>query len=518
METYCYRIGSYYFGEKERNISLRIISGRSGQGKTRYIMDEVIRLSAENPEKKYYVVVPEQFSLEMQTKLVERHPDHGYFNIDVLSFYRLAYRVFDECNFQPKDILEDLGVSLILKKIMTEHEDEFPFFKKSVRQAGFIDELKSMLMEFICYDVSWEELQELDEHLRDHLGLRSKCAELGRIYEYFDREISDRFMVAEQILDVLCTMAASSGMLREGIFYFDGFTGFTPVQLHFLEELLKVAEQVNISVTMEEAPFGRMDGEELFFFSNKTVRSLAGICQEAGVEMEPPVHFFAEESPRFENAELSFLEKNMFRLNKKSYDGPVEHIHLTTCQNMDMEVDYVVHKIEQLVRTEGYRYRDVAVLTGNVEEYASAFRRKADILQIPLFVDSKQRVSYHSGVETLRALLHLAVMDYSYESVFRYLKYGMSDFTDEETEVMVNYLIWVGVRGYGMWKEHFVRRMSQISEEKAEMLEDMRRRFLGETEACVRVLKDRKYNVREKMTALYENMCRLHYDKKLNEL
>ena len=158
-------------------MSVRFIVGSSGQGKTTQIIDEVITRSKEKPEKKYYVIVPEQFSLEMQRKIVEEHPQHGFFNIDILSFYRLAYRVFDECQFQPDDILEDLGVSMILKKILTEHEDEFPFFKKSIKKSGFIDELKSMLMELLCYEVSWEQLQDAAEQLEGHYGLELKCWE-----------------------------------------------------------------------------------------------------------------------------------------------------------------------------------------------------------------------------------------------------------------------------------------------------------------------------------------------------
>ncbi|MFR5083215.1 MAG: hypothetical protein ACLTEE_11925, partial [Anaerobutyricum hallii] len=51
-------------------MALRLITGRSGQGKTEYLVQEVIRLSMENSQQKYYVIVPEQFSLEMQRKIV----------------------------------------------------------------------------------------------------------------------------------------------------------------------------------------------------------------------------------------------------------------------------------------------------------------------------------------------------------------------------------------------------------------------------------------------------------------
>lgn len=111
-------------------MALRLITGRSGQGKTEHLVQEVIRLSMENPQQKYYVIVPEQFSLEMQRKMVKKHPRHGFFNIDVLSFHRLAYRIFDEYGYQPGEILEDLGVSMMLRKILSEGENNFFYFKK----------------------------------------------------------------------------------------------------------------------------------------------------------------------------------------------------------------------------------------------------------------------------------------------------------------------------------------------------------------------------------------------------
>lgn len=68
-------------------MALRYITGRSGTGENRILVRKVIRRSIEIPEKQYYVIVPEQFSLEMQRKIVKMHPRHGFFNIDVLSFH-----------------------------------------------------------------------------------------------------------------------------------------------------------------------------------------------------------------------------------------------------------------------------------------------------------------------------------------------------------------------------------------------------------------------------------------------
>ena len=502
---------------QEDMMALRLITGRSGQGKTEYLVQEVIRLSIAHPQKKYYVIVPEQFSLEMQRNMVKKHPRHGFFNIDVLSFHRLAYRIFAECGYQPGELLEDLGVSMMLRKILSEGENEFLYFKKSMKKAGFIDELKSMLMEFIGYGVTWEQMEEISGQLGENKALSNKCAELGRIYEQFDKAIEGRFMVTEQILDVAREFAKKAPMLSEAVFYFDGFAGFTPVQLAFLKELLKVAGQINITVTIPEFVPGKKGmPENLFHSSKKTAEALLMLCKENMQEVEEIIKLDAPVSPRFvNNPEIAFLERHLFQNSRAAYSEDVERIHMTVCHNPDGEADYVMHKIEQLVRQKGYRYRDFAVLSGDVAEYAAAFKRKAELLNIPVFEDTKKKVSYHSGVEAVRSLFHLAQMDYSYESVFRYLKSGMSDFGDEEADYLENYVLYAGIRGYSMWKKPFYRRLKGKEESMIKELLLLQQQFMKETEQFCLIMKNKEASVRDKMEVLYHTMVKLSFEDKL---
>ena len=75
-------------------MSLQFIAGGSGSGKTRYLYEKVIKESEEHPDIQYLFIVPEQYTMQTQKELVRLHPRHGLLNIDVLSFKRLAYRVF----------------------------------------------------------------------------------------------------------------------------------------------------------------------------------------------------------------------------------------------------------------------------------------------------------------------------------------------------------------------------------------------------------------------------------------
>ena len=77
-------------------MSLQFVFGNSGAGKSYALYQQVIRESKEQPEQKFLVLVPEQFTMQTQKELVGLHPDGGILNIDVLSFNRLAYRVFED--------------------------------------------------------------------------------------------------------------------------------------------------------------------------------------------------------------------------------------------------------------------------------------------------------------------------------------------------------------------------------------------------------------------------------------
>ena len=103
---------------------LQFVFGPSGSGKSFYLYHHVIEESMLHPEQNYMVLVPEQFTMQTQKDLVSMHPRHGIMNIDVLSFGRLAYRIFGETGGGSLPVLDDEGKNLILRKIAGDHEDE----------------------------------------------------------------------------------------------------------------------------------------------------------------------------------------------------------------------------------------------------------------------------------------------------------------------------------------------------------------------------------------------------------
>ena len=103
---------------------LKLVLGKSGAGKSYKMYQEMIQESMENPQGKYFAIVPEQFTMETQKDFVQLHPRHGIQNIDILSFMRLAYRVFEEQGKRQGTVLEDTGKSMLVRKVVSEKKDQ----------------------------------------------------------------------------------------------------------------------------------------------------------------------------------------------------------------------------------------------------------------------------------------------------------------------------------------------------------------------------------------------------------
>lgn len=144
-------------------MSLQFVLGPSGSGKTRFFYQEIIQKSMENPQKQYFLLVPEQYTMQTQKELIGLHPRHGLTNVDVLSFNRLAYRVFEDLAVETLTVLDDMGKSMILRKIAGEKRKNLHYYQRHLGQMGFVNQLKSLLSEMYQYGITPDKLDELEK-------------------------------------------------------------------------------------------------------------------------------------------------------------------------------------------------------------------------------------------------------------------------------------------------------------------------------------------------------------------
>lgn len=456
--------------------------------------------------------------MQTQKDLVMQHPNHGIMNIDVLSFVRLAYRIFEETGGQALPVLDDEGKNLILRKIAGDYEKDLKVLKGNMKKLGYISEVKSVLSEFDQYDIGEEELRQMKAAAGENSRLYYKLQDLEVLYIGFKKYLEDRFITKEELLDALCRVVNGSDILKESTIVLDGFTGFTPVQNRLLGELLEVCREVIVTVTMDdrENPYVYKHPYQLFALGKHTVTSLIQIAAERKVNVEDPLCLYERPLYRFcDNSAMEFLERNIFRYSKECYKEKQGAVRVHVARNPREEAMKAAGRVRNLVRTKGYRYRDIGVIVSNMEVYGDDLGQAFDLYEIPVFMDHKRSILLNSFVEYIRSLLNMVKDNFSYESVFRFLRTNLSGFTYGEVDELENYVIALGIRGYKKWQESWIRRPKYLEEENLEILNHNRVRLVEKVDTLVYVLRQRSKTVKDVTMALYEFMVREELQLKL---
>lgn len=495
---------------------LQFILGNSGAGKSHYLYETIIKESMENPGRNYLVIVPEQFTMQTQQDLCRMHPNHGIMNIDVLSFGRLAHRIFEEVGQSGAQVLDDEGKNLILRKIAGQYEDQLKVLKGNLKKQGYISEVKSVISEFTQYGIGFEELDHLMEELDPESFLYYKLSDIRMVYEGFEQFLADKYVTKEELLDVLRQNVAKSQLLKDSVIALDGFTGFTPVQNRLLGELMGYCLDMFVTVVMDsrEDAFRYTHPYQLFALSKQMVTSLVQIAGERKVEIADPVCVYDRPIYRFRNnPELGFLEEELFRYSRKQYPKETKKLSVYVAGNPGMEARLTAQNIRKMVREHGYHYRDIAVICSEMSVYADHLERACRAYQIPVFMDDKKSILLNAFVEYVRSLLAMAEQDFSYASVFRFLRTGLTAFTRDETDRLENYVIAVGLKGYKKWQAVWARKTVSVGEEELEQLNGLRVRFVEMVDELVFVLKQRKKTVRD----ICEAVCRFFEQQKIQQ-
>ena len=468
----------------------RFVFGASGSGKSTAIHKQIIEASGRSMQDlrskdRYIVLVPEQYSMRTQMELVTESPDRGIMDIDILSFGRLSYRIFEETGTSQGTVLGEIGKSLLIKRAATRCRKDLQVLGRNIGRLGMISEVKSVLSEFMQYGIGEEEIGDLISFAssKGQKALQMRLEDLRTLYQGFQAEKKNVFYTAEESMELLARVIPGAASLRNSTLVFDGFTGFTPIQYKVIEALMKQAAEVIFVLTIgndggphpSQLALGgpSFSDQDLFCLSRRTIMEITRRAAAAGVPREEDLCLpLSPEAPgRFSgNPVLAHLEKSLSRHPRKAFSGDTEgRIRLLEAASPEEEVRQTCILIRKMIRERGFAYRDIAVICGDLETYGSLISRTAQVYDIPVYVDQTRRVMHNPLTEAVRSLLQIGIRGFDYETVFRYLRSGISSLSPEETDLLENYCLEHGIRGRRKWRMAF----------DADT-EPLRRRFLEE--------------------------------------
>lgn len=455
-------------------MSLQLIIGRAGSGKTTYCYEEIESALNKSTDNALIMIVPEQFNLQTQQELTYRvHP--GLLKVEVQSFKNLALRIFGELGGPREPLVDDLGRLMILRKVVEEYQNELLLFQKSGRQTGFMECLNHLITEFEQYRIEPETLDSLKEKMDKHPALQRKIHDIKIIYSGFMEYIKSKFLTSEQTIDILIDKIKYSNYLKDAHIWLDGFYSFSPQQYDLIIELLKRAASVKITLPLENMPdpLGKLNKNDPFYERKKAFQKLYISCIENNIKVEVPIVMNSpcNENIREEKKELCHLENQYLQYHPKPYKDVAKYIWIDEFSNQYEEIEVVAKRIIKLVRDEGYRYRDIAVVAGSLGGYEGIIRSVFSEYDIPCFIDEKKNISTHSLVELIKGLLDVVNNNWSYNAIFRVLRSGLYPIGLDEIDILENYVLAFGIRGRAVWtqeEEWLYENIEHYSEETRE--------------------------------------------------
>lgn len=443
------------------NMSLRIITGRSGTGKTTLMQQEIVAEVKKQPiGSPIFLIVPDQMSFSAEYDMTHDYNVNGLIRAQVTTFKRLAWRVLQETGGISRKEVNGFGYRMLIRKLLENHKEEFALFRKAADKRGFTSEMESLLKEFNRYSLDSIALNNLKESLEQvdaPRTLQDKVHDLHLLVQEIEKSLGTTYVDSEGYYPLLTAQLVNSNMIRQASIYIDGFTAFTTREFELVQELLKVSKRVTIVLPMESEADAN-DEQALFYQSARTCARLKEISFENGIEVEPITH--CSKPHRFHTADLLHIESNfeMFPPMQQESDGSVE---LIEAANRRSEIHAVARKIRQFIQNEQMRYRDIAILYRQADIYDPLISTIFPQYDIPFFVSQKKPMLHHPLIELSRSVLEAIQSDWKYEPIFRAIKTDLFfpvssnlQIWRERADILENFVLAQGIYGKRWFDEN----------------------------------------------------------------
>lgn len=485
-------------------MGLRIIYGKSGSGKSGYCFAEIAKLIKQ--EKKIYIITPEQFSFTAEKKLMEAIDANAVLNAEVITLSRMAHRVLQEIGGSKQTQLTKCGKSMLIYSILNQYKKNLKFLSKSDEN---IDLSMTAITEFKKHGVKPEHLQEEIEKVQDEY-LKTKLKDMLLIYQNFQQKLQGEYIEDTDLLTLLSQNIENSELVKDSLIYIDEFAGFTYQEYEILKKFIKLAKHVTITVCTDSLEPSQNPDTDIFYSNKITVSKILNLVKEENLKLENPV--FLSEQPRFKSKELQHLEKNIFNTRVKKYEKNPQNIKLFLAKNQYSEIENVAKEITKLIRDKNLRYKDISVITKNIDTYSSLVRSIFAEYDIPVFIDEKRDLNQNIIVQYLLSIFEIFSNNFSKEAVFNYLKIGFAEIEEDDIFKLENYCIKWGIK-QNKWKNDFTYGINDETKEEIEYLNDLRKQIIEPLLA----LKKEFGTVKETTKAIYQFLQKQNIENKIND-
>ena len=493
-------------------MTIRYIMGRAGAGVDQRAIEEIGTALKQGGEKRLFLLVPEQYTLQAERNLIEQLQLPGIMQVEVLSFNRLAYRVLAEVGGRNRVLINEQGRNMVLKRVINEVARNLTIYKKACKQEGFVEELSTLFSNFKQYDLDPITLNSRQMEIKEAV-VRQKLQDINLIYEAFNGYMSNQYLDLEDQLNLFIEKLDHSVLLKDARIWLDGFNHFPPQKRRMIEKIMLQAQDTTFCLTLDPQPGRDRDLFKISKGCHEQIHELAsrhGLAEEV-IRLDPE----KRGQKNRPHASLMHLEQELYAYPNRSYPTDSDAIDLFAASNIYSEVEHIAARIVRMAQEQGYRWREISVLGNNLDTYGVILSRVFYEFEIPFFIDEKRSIDNHPLIKLILATLGVINRGYRAEDIFMLLKSGFTDLKPEECEELENYMMAYGIRGK-LCQEDFVRGQHELDVALLETINQSRQRLILPLQKLEKAVQGKKSG-RALSRALYQYLQGLEVEQKLQD-
>lgn len=424
-------------------MSLQFILGNGQKDHRKALIDEAAAWLDKDEDNQVFFLVPNYNKFEQEQELLaEMRKKSGKSsfsttNMQVFSFYRLAWYLLQQTTLLTGSELTESGSAMILRQILEKKQEELTIFRGEIRKKGFIRQLQELYSELqvgkispvdLLTSVTGESPKEEDRQL--------KMKDLQLIFSAFEEELVQRALQSEDALTVLANYMATQDYHKIK-FLVSGFARINAQEYQLLQKMMEKGHLVVDLLLDRPYKSDLPDPLTLFFNTGKLYFQLLNAARELNVSVA--VDHYAPN--REHQNELQTLQQMWEETSSQQKSQPVklgaqETLHLWEAENPTEEVRQLAVEIRRLVSQEGFRYRDIQVLTKDMTLYGNLLRPIFQEMAIPFYLDEEQLMENHPLIEWINSLFALDRYQYRLNDIMRFFKTELTiGRTDEELDL-----------------------------------------------------------------------------------
>lgn len=430
----------------------------------------LIRESVKAGQERHILLVPEQFSHDYEGRLCRALGDTASRHGEVLSFSRLANRVFSRYGGLAVPTLDGGGRLLAMAAAVQQLRPRLKSYAAAGGKPEFLTSLITAVDEFKSCRITAPMLRAAAGEAEGLLAQKAEELALllegyNAICDGFGQDPRDRMTKLLELLEL--------GDFGESHrFYIDGFSDFTAQETEIIRYLMEVSPQVTVCLTADrigtDTPGMELAGETAGILLRHAART--GTAYQI---LTPPCAGLT-----LPETLAPALLSGTLAPNGEYRRGATAH----RLSDVQAECAFVAAKIRELGQR-GVRYRDMGIVMSDPIRYTPVLRRLMRRYNIPAYFAGTEEILHKSVVHTILTALEAVTGPQEQGDMLRYLKSILSPLTPSQCDRLENYAVAWGIRGTA-WEKPFTKHPEGLgqswTQEDTLVLEELNRlRSLG---------------------------------------